>query len=450
MNSQFAEPGEPVQCGDQYVGRSTIYPNNTNFGPRIGLNYALGTKWSIRSGFGIFYTQDFNNYEFDMGRNLGAKDGENSGSISTDLTPLASPWASESASPQCAANQYNGGANWAGLCLIGDQVDSTINHLHTPYVEQYMLHVERQLTQNVGVDVGYEGSESHHLDRYFLENQALPKSGPNDTSTDVQRRPWPALGQFQEMADYDQATYDAGSVRLTQRLSHGLLYVIAFTWSRSIDYGSGVRVDEGDNLWPDDTYNQRGERGPSSFNLPRRFVASFVYNLPFGAGKQFVPSSSIVNHIVSGWTVGGILTLADGTSMNPTALGDTADLGGGGNRPEYVGLGPYKAAHPTPSMYWNPAAWVGAYTSPVLSYQEGNMSRTNLYTPGSEDFDSNLARTFHIWESQTLQFRFEAFNTFNRPNWDVPLSSDPLQPTFGQITGAGPMRELQAALKYSF
>ena len=64
-----------MQRGNQYMGKALVNPNNMNFGPRIGINYTLGTNWSFRSGFGIFYATDIGNAVFDMSRNLGGKDG---------------------------------------------------------------------------------------------------------------------------------------------------------------------------------------------------------------------------------------------------------------------------------------------------------------------------------------------------------------------------------------
>jgi hypothetical protein len=98
--------------------------------------------------------------------------------------------------------------------------------------------------------------------------------------------------------------------------------------------------------------------------------------------------------------------------------------------------------------FWNPAAF--NYTNPALSYRPGNASRNTLFTPGSEDFDASLSKDIHIWEAHSLNFRFETFNTLNRPNWNVPANDPRNLATFGVITSARPMRQLQFALKYSF
>ncbi len=429
--------GQPVQRGNQYMGKALVDPNNLNWGPRVGIAYSPDQNWSFRAGFGMFYAQDIGNAVFDMSRNLGGKDG-------TVISPqqrtvnLTSPWSGETGSPLCPG--YN------GVCVVAPQVQGNWQHARTAYIEQYLFNVQRQLSQNVVFELGYLGNEGHRLGRDFIVNQAVPKSGPTDTSSTTSRRPFPSFGPIQEMADFDNATYNSLSVSISQRFSHGLSYTAAFTWSKSLDSGSALRNNQGDTLWPTNSYNLAAERGPSQFNLPHRFVANFLYMLPLGQGQPFI-NHGIAGGILGGWQVGGILTLADGTSINVAQLGDTAGLGTLGNQPDYTGVSPIPANR-SAAHYWNPAAF--NFTSSALSYRPGTMSRDSLFTPGSETFDSSLVRDIHLWEAHTLTFRFEAFNTLNRPNWNAPSSDARNLATFGVVTSAGTMRELQLALKYSF
>jgi hypothetical protein len=85
-----------------------------------------------------------------------------------------------------------------------------------------------------------------------------------------------------------------------------------------------------------------------------------------------------------------------------------------------------------------------------LIWRPGNESRNTLFTPGSQDFDASLSKDTHIWESHSLNFRFETFNTLNHPNWNVPANDPRNLATVGVITSAGAMRQLQFALKSSF
>ncbi|MGC2400524.1 MAG: TonB-dependent receptor [Acidobacteriaceae bacterium] len=437
MGFEYAQ-GQPIQRGNQYMGKALVNPNNWDFGPRIGINYSLGDKWSLRAGYGVFYALDIGNAVFDMSRNLGGKDGTVVATNARSVN-LASPWAAEAGSPLCPG--FN------GPCISGPQINANFQNNRTGYIGQTIANVQRQLSQNVVVEVGYMGNQGHHLDRDFVFNQAVPKSGPSDTSSTTSRRPFPHFGPIQAASSFDNASYNALDVKVSQRLSHGLLYVVAYTWSKSIDGGSALRSNSGDTLWPTNSYNLAAERGLSQFDLPRRFVASTLYDLPFGRGRAFV-TSGFLSQIVGGWQVGGILTLGDGTPVNASQLGDTAGLGTLGNQPDYTGAS-YIPAHRSAANYWNAAAF--DYTSSDLNWMPGNMGRNTLFTPGREDIDTSLTRDIHIWESHSLNFRWEMFNAFNHPNWNVPSSSDARSPaTFGVVTTASTMRQMQFALKYSF
>jgi Carboxypeptidase regulatory-like domain len=436
---------QTVQRGNQYMGNSLVQANNLSFGPRVGINYSPTSLTTFRAAYGIFFAQDIGNPLFDQARNLGGKDGTPVPTNARTVT-LNSPWASEaSTSPvNCPG--------WTGACLIAPQIQTFAQHNVVPYVEQYLLNVQHQVNQDTVLEFGYLGNAGHHLNRDVLYNQAIPKSGPTDPTTITQRKPFPAYGNFQTDATVVNSTYNAFSVKLSQRVAHGLSYLVGFTWSKSIDDGSAVRPNGNNIFIPTNTYNLRAERGVSQFDLPHRFVASYLYALPFGRGQRFA-STGLLNYIIGGWQFGGILTLADGTGYSYTQLADLADIGTPqGNQPDYTGVSPIPA-HRSAAEFWNVAA--ANVTNADLSWRMGSMGRNTLRTPGSEDFDSSLTKDFHIWETHTLNFRFEAFNTFNHPNWNPPSADARNAETFGVVTsaisqGSGAERQLQFALKYSF
>ena len=230
---------------------------------------------------------------------------------------LSDPWSLERASASCTA--------WSGPCLVTPQFLGNVQGNRTPYVNQWMLNIQRELTRNLVLEVGYLGNEGHKLERFRLYNQPIVKSGPTDTRTVAQRTPWPAYGRIQEVDGSDNSNYHGVSAKLTQRFSKGLTYLIGFTWSKAIDAGSAIRTNSGDTLWPTNSYNLRAERGLSQFDVGRRFVASYVYELPFGKGKPWA-NRGVIAAIAGGWQLGGIVTFADGTPINVAQLGDTAGL----------------------------------------------------------------------------------------------------------------------------
>jgi Carboxypeptidase regulatory-like domain/TonB-dependent Receptor Plug Domain/TonB dependent receptor len=429
---------QQTQVGNE-MGPGTVHPDNTNFGPRFGVNYSPDDKWNFRAGFGVYFIQDIGNSYFDMARSLGGKDQQ---IIANNARKniIASPFAFES-DANCPAEPM------PEPCLTAPQIQDIDEFDRTPYVEQYMLNIQRQLTQSLVLEAGYMGSESHHLDRVILNNQAVPKSGPSDTSSILARTPFPAYGVFQTQASVGNAAYNSGSIRIEQRTARGLSLGAAYTWAKSIDDGSSVRGDGNGFFLPTNSYNLRAERGPSGFNVPQRFVANFLYQLPLGRGHSLL-NHGIGDQILGGWQVGGILTLADGSPWNYTRQGDTADIGNPeGNEIDYTGVSPIPA-HRSAAHFWNIAS--ANYTNSDLTWRMGTMGVNTLTTPGHQDFDSSLTKNFKLWESHTLNFRLEVFNTLNHPNWVAPSSNVAAPTTFGVVTSAGDMRQLQGALKYSF
>jgi len=99
-------------------------------------------------------------------------------------------------------------------------------------------------------------------------------------------------------------------------------------------------------------------------------------------------------------------------------------------------------------QFWNIAAF--DFNNPALSYRPGNMGRNTLLSPGTRLADLSLSRSIRLHESHSLNFRFEAFNATNHPNWNAPPSDARSPSTFGVITSAKTMRQLQLALKYAF
>jgi hypothetical protein len=436
LNFHFAD-GQATQAGDQYMGRGMVNPDNNNFAPRLGLAYSPSDRWTIRAGIGVFYVQDTANPTFDMARNQAGRD-LFIASNEQRTAPVSDPWSLERASASCTG--------WSGACLVTPQFLGNVQGNRTPYVNQWMVNIQRELTQNLVLEVGYLGNEGHKLERFRLYNQPIVKSGPTDTRTVAQRTPWPSYGRIQEVDGSDDSNYHGVSAKLTQRFSKGLTYLIGFTWSKAIDAGSAIRTNSGDTLWPTNSYNLRAERGLSQFDVARRFVASYVYELPFGKGKSLA-NRGVIAAIAGGWQLGGIVTFADGTPINVAQLGDTAGLNTLGNQPDATGISPFPSKQ-TAQQFWNIAAF--NYTTPDLSWRPGNMGRNTLFSPGTRDADLSLARDIRIYETHQLQIRFEVFNATNHPNWNAP-SSDARSPSnFGVITSAKTMRDLQFALKYGF
>jgi hypothetical protein len=260
------------------------------------------------------------------------------------------------------------------------------------------------------------------------------------------RSPYPELGRFQEVDGSGKANYNAFSAKLQRRFSKGLTYMFGYTWSKSIDQGSAIRVHDTDVLFPQNSYNLRAERGLSSFNQDHRVGTSVLYDLPIGKGRRFLNDGGIADAVVGGWQLGSIFTVQSGFPATVIDNRDQSNTGIGYDRPNATGQ--YAVL---PRDVRNPQRWFNTAAFVLQPYGTfGTAARNTVITPGSIQLDFSAHKEFRIVENQALQFRFEAFNIPNHPNWGNPDLSYTSQ-TFGRInTTRTNMREIQVALKYMF
>jgi hypothetical protein len=238
--------------------------------------------------------------------------------------------------------------------------------------------------------------------------------------------------------------YEGLSLKATRRFAKGLTYLSSFTWSKAMDQGSAIRNNTGDNQFATDNYNFHREHSLSQFHNGGRFVTSLLYDLPFGEGKRMA-GGRVANKIFGGWEAGSILTISDGTPINVGQIGDTLVIGTP-NVPDATGISPIPSDR-SPDKFWN----VGAFSNadPNLAYRFGNTGRNLLLTPGLAQWDFSMTKTTRIREGHSFEFRFEAFDFINHPNYNPP-SADIQSSTFGKITSARTMREMQFGFKYIF
>jgi hypothetical protein len=430
-NVRYASPIQ-VERTNLYGGR-LVQSNKANFAPRIGVVYSPTATWAIRSGFGIFYSQDSGIEYFDMARGWGR--------------------VNQQGNPSAPNVTYQNFITSTGsyITLKQPNVYGIVPNLHTPYLLQYILNVQHDLNANTGIEIGYAGGSGRHLDGLQNMNPAIPGTVGNASS----RAPFTDLGIIQVLQSSNYSNYNAFSVKFTRRLASGLAYLGSYTWSKSLDNGSAIRGTSTDIL-PQNSRCLACDYGYSSFNVPNRFVISALYELPFGQGRRFVNTGGILNQVVGGWQVGSIITVQSGFPVNSAAGIDAAGTGGYGEiRLNATGVSPNLPSNQrSVHNWWNQAAFA---LPPGGTF--GTMARNRLLGPSYKGWDASAIKLFHIHESQNLEFRFEMFNALNHPNWGTPnpnwSSTNPAKPgaAFTSITtiatGAS-MREIQGALKFNF
>ena len=457
----FTWRSTPAVCSNGLLNYALDKTRYNNFAPRVGFAYSPDSKTVLRVAFGRFFVQDgANSMYFDMARNIGVR------LTLTDNVGSAT-WSSGSGGlaglPSTYANAVTPSGNGTGP-MFPPPYGYTNDYNHfTSYTQQYLFNIQRQLSANWAIELGYLGSESHHLYGFQNTNQGVPGA----EGSAISHLPWPTdYGIIQYVADGINANYNSLSFKVTKRFSQGLSVLSSYTWSKSIDDSSGIRVQGYDTLFPQNSYCIECDRALSAFNVPQRWVTSVLYELPVGKGKLLNINNGFLNAIIGGWQTGGTMTLMDGTPVSLTIGGiDNSRTNELYDRPDYVG-GPVLPTNQNTSQWYNPNAFVEA---PVGQF--GNVGRNTMSAPGIFDIDAEVHKNWVMpWnEHHQLSLRVEAFNLLNHPALGEPnpnilagkaipgMPADAPHVGFGVIStlvgGATPiipMRELQLGLKYTF
>jgi hypothetical protein len=433
----------PAVCSNGLLPNQLMNTRYTDFAPRFGIAYSPDSKTVIRAGFGIFFSQDnANSPYFDLGRNLAAR-----------VSTIAD-------TGQANVNYNNAFPSTSGLTVpVGAPYaySDNPNH-HTANTMQYLLNVQRQFGNSWALEVGYLGSLSRHMAGFWNQNEGIPSTVGSAAS----HLPFGDYTFIQSVEDMANGEYNSLSVKLDKRFSGGLSLTTAYTHSISIDDSSAIRIQGYDTLFPQNSYCIRCERGLSSFDTRNRLVVSPLYELPIGKGKRLNINNGFADAIIGGWQVGGIFTWQSGIPQNITIGGvDNSLTQSGYDRPNATGVSS-ALDNPNPAGWYNRAAFVEA---PLGSF--GNVGRDTATAPGIFVINAEVHKEFRMpyKENHRFQFRAEAFNLLNHPNWGGPNGNilagalTPGQPAtyphqgFGTINTLAfgiPMRQLQLGLKYMF
>mgnify|MGYP003335486125 FL=1 len=234
------------------------------------------------------------------------------------------------------------------------------------------------------------------------------------------------------------AIYHAFTAGLKRRLARGLTYDANWTWSHAIDDASDPGTTTNEANLPQDVRNMRAEKATSSFDHRHRVAISFVYQLP-----QPSDAGTWRRTAFGGWQASGSFTAQSGAPFTVNIASDQANIGAGpAQRPHSTG-DPNRGPR-TPERWFD----TSVFTLPAL-YAFGNAPRNPVVGPGLADFNLALQKEFVVSESARLQFRTEAYNLFNHPNFNIP-NRTAFTTNFGRISSALDSRQLQFALKLVF
>ena len=403
-----------VSTGDPYYNNPTL----KNFAPRTGFSWDpfKDGKTAIRGGVGMFDIIPLPH-------------------IFVSIVPRSAPYYLEGSVSNSAATPLAPAFPGRALSLL---TLSTIQATHIEfnprrsYRVQWNLNIQRQLTGSMALTVGYVGSAGVHLTHTIYDNDQVPPSlvkvvdshfvFPIPAPGERIQRINPNFGQIRSTDWNGHSSYHALQTNLVQRLTKGLTYQIAYTWSKSIDDGTNTTSD-GENLntigqaW---AFCARCNRGPSDFDIPHNFVVNFQYDVPVPAS---VKSHALANTVLGGWRVGGIYNRQSGGAYNVKITTDRAFTGNsvvgasqGGQRPDYLGNLPGCSPAEVTTGDIGHLIKTSCFSFPAPGVL-GNLGRNLFHMPVFRDLDFSVFKNQNLrGEKLKMQFRAEMFNILNNTN----------------------------------
>jgi hypothetical protein len=411
---------------DGRFGRGAYRSDFNDFAPRLGIAWTMTPKTVLRTGGGIYYVRDIGNAVFDIVRNapFTIRRNEPAESFRPNLS-FDQPFARTGAPTFILANQY-------------DEPSS--------YIAQWSLGVQRELPGSMTGELTYFGSAGVHLRRLMTYNNPEPSQLPNSNNA----RPFPKFGGMQVMSAPGHSNYHALYLKVQRRFSRGLSFLSSFSYSKSIDNGSGIRTTDGDTLTPSNNYDLELERGLSAFDFRKRWTTSWMWELPFGRERRWMNSSNVADAIFGGWQLSGILTMQDGFPFTLTCGPGNIQNGGGACYPDAVPGEDWRLSRSerTRTRYFNTAAFVDRLP-PTDIFRYGTVARNSLIGPGFVSLDASANKRFSFGDRH-VELRVEVFNVPNLPIWGQP-GSQLRTPNFGVINSTRmDSRQIQLGLKFVF
>ncbi|HXY48690.1 MAG TPA: TonB-dependent receptor [Terriglobales bacterium] len=485
----FANPGH----------RWNYDPDFRDIQPRFGFSYQLARSIVMRGGYGIYFstprsgaagTGPWGYQGYDQ-QTTWIPTLNNQGNLPG--ARLSDPF--PGTGPKLPPGNSLGALNDIGFAAVGPIPKMS---LRTPYEQSWSFGFQKQLPWKMVGDASYIGKKGTRL--YwggFREQDRLgpfvDQMSPSDIAnlTNQVANPFqgiitdplsglsgPTVPAYQLLLPYPQFTnfasdsppqassiFHALQLRLEKSFAQGLQFLATYTYSKSIDYSSttddsiawlGGGINYG-TLPVQDPNNLAAERAVSTWDIPHVFQISYVYALPFGRGRRFANNMNpVLEAFVGGWQTNGIIRINSGRPIIPNLLGPTP-VPTYAQRPNWTGT---LRKGNTVQDWVNTNTPIGYFADPQdLSipdpYTYGSAPRTitAVRQPGANNATLSVFKQFsldRVRESMKLEFRLEAFNAFNHPQFNGPDSA-PDSPTYGKITSlANATREVQMALKLYF
>ncbi len=423
-------PGTPpgaVSASSLGLPRNMVMGTDKNdFAPRLGFAWRVfgDNKTVLRGGFGMFYNWVTENVPQAMA--------------------FGPPWVPSLAiasNPDVPAVTFASPYQTSVVASTSGRVVTAYTN-RTPYIQQFSMSLGHSFSPKLGGEVAYVGNAGRKAYLDYNYNQPLP--GPGSVAS---RSPYPEFGGLSGNPSWGTNNYNALQAKLKKEIGpEGLLVSGAYTYGKAL--GTSVSGIKFNGQVPfRDTRNWKADAGPTPFDVRHILSMSWVYELPFGKGKQLGSSVGRAGQaLIGGWKFGGIGSFQSGHYLTPTDSVNNSNAGG--SRPDIIGQ-PNGFSHPNKqamlAQFFNTSAFRRAQ-----QYTFGNAGTGTVEGPGIAILDLAFYKDFNLFERRRLQFRGELFNSLNHANFADPGTAFGTA-TFGRITAnSTPAREIQLGLRFDF
>ena len=411
----LANPCPPGTGGLPGPNRAIQSNYHRGIAPRLGVAWdpTGSQKWVIRAGFGQFYNRD------DIFVTDGTA-GVNPPFVRSFNSPNANGRFLDNTNqlPACTPNCF--GAGGLGVAGVGQDLSS-----RAPYTLQYNLTVQHEVWKDTRLEVSYVGSRTKNWTSNYDANAIAPanrlafaQSNGSDAGNTL--KPFNVLksGGIGMFSHHGSARYDSLQTAFTSRFQRNSTFQLSYTFSKTLS-DTSLHISNGAGNQVIDPFNLRNGYGPATINRPHIFSANVVYNLPALQNMQ-----RFVRAGLGSWGVTSIVVITSGSSYTPTIggisnVGDPSGIGNGaGNqRPNLV------PGQPCRNPSFAKFQWINPNRYTMNGFKLGTIGNApvgDCLGPPTRTVDLSLAKNFHLTERIKAQFRLDAFNLFNHPQYGNP------------------------------
>jgi len=436
------------------IPESLRFTDHTDFGPRLGfawrplgndltvlrggwgrfietpLGFSLVAGWAVAASYVPTYNQD---YDF------------------SGVNPLLS-----------LSNPFN-----PATAATGGFYYSFPIHYADPAVQQWSLTFEQNMGQSIGLRLSYSGSHGQNLEAMEDLNQVHPNTVGYATA--AASLPYPNWSVIQSVENSSFSNYQSGTVEISRHSEKSLSFDLSYMFTRDLSNAGGVAptafaVSGGSFLT--DRFNPGLDYGNVIYDRRQRFLATYLYNLPFGAGQRWLTTSGVARELAGNWQLAGVTVFQTGPFLTPYEQSiDPANTNilttvGLARTDQLPGFPPYAGTRTT-AQWLDPMAF--PYQNLAVDYNSGNLTGIGRFGnapvggvvgPGTANFSLSLMKAVTLNEQTSFRFSAEAANVFNHRNYEPPnMQVD--SAAFGSITalqtaeGAGP-RSLELTGRFNF